>query len=147
MPRTTETSVTEARHSVASATWGSMDADLLKRVRKTSIIVGLVVAVPFATYFGLMPAAGWLAGGAWSLANLAAIGSLVRRVLTMEPRDVGTIVFALTVKFPILYAAAVGFLVVTKLPVMWWVAGFSWPFFVAIMKAAGRLYIHLDETA
>jgi len=139
--------VTEVRRSVARATWTSVDATLLKRVRRTSIIVGLVMAIPFATYFGLMAAAGFIAGGAWSLANLAAIQSIVRRVLTDGERDKGAIVKALAVKFPVLYAAGFLMLAVAKLPVMWWVAGFSWPFFVATMKAAGRLYLRLDETA
>jgi hypothetical protein len=135
----------EVRRNVASATWSSVDADLLRRVRRTSIILGLVMAAPFATYFGLMPAAGWLAGIAWSLANLAAIHSIVRRVLTEGERDRRAIAFALAVKFPVLYAAGFVLLAVARLPVMWWVAGFSWPFFVAVMKAAGRIYLHLDD--
>jgi len=146
MPRTMETNVTGVRRSVANALWGSVDSGLLGRVRRTSVIVGLVMAAPFATYFGLMAAAAWVAGMAWSLANLAAIHSIVQRVLTNEERDKRAIVMALLVKFPVLYAAGFVLLAVARLPVLWWVAGFSWPFFVAVMKAAGRFYLRLDET-
>lgn len=138
--------MTEVHRNVAHATWRSVDAGLLKRVQRTSIIVGLVMAAPLGLYFGLWPAAGWIAGIAWSLANLAAIGSIVRKVLTDGERNRNAIILALAVKFPLLYAAGFALLAVVKVPVMWWVAGFTWPFFVAAMKAAGRLYLRLDET-
>ena len=150
MPRPMEpmkASVTAVRRSVASTTWASMDADLLGRVRKTSIIVGLVMAAPLATYYGLMAAAAWVVGIAWSLANLTAIHAVVSRVLTNEPRSRRAIMVALAVKFPVLYGLGLFALAVVKLPVVWWLAGFMWPFLVAVLKAAGRVYLRLDETA
>jgi len=141
-----ETSVTEVRNSAVSTAWASMDADLLRRVRKTSVILGVAMAVPVAFYIGWLPGAAFVAGTAWSLANLAAIHSIVSRVLTIEERDKRAIMVAMGIKFPVLYAAGFLMLVVLKLPVMWWMAGFSWPFFVAVMKSVGRIYLRLDET-
>jgi hypothetical protein len=123
-----------------------MDADLLRRVRKTSLLLGLVLAVPLAFYIGWMQATAFVAGTAWSLVNLAAIHSIVSRVLTNEQRDKRAIIVAMGIKFPVLYAAGFAMLVLLKLPVMWWMAGFGWPFFVAVLKSLGRIYLRLDET-
>lgn len=139
--------MTEVRHSVVAATWASMDADLLRRVRKTSIILGTVMAAPLAFYVGWLPAVAWIAGCAWSLANLAVIRSIVARVLADGPRDKKAIAVAMAIKFPVLYGAVAVMLAVLRLPVMWWMAGFSWPFFVAVMKSLGRLYLRLDENS
>jgi hypothetical protein len=139
--------VTEARRNVVTATWASMDADLLRRVRKTSIVLGVVMAVPLAFYVGWLQATAWIAGWAWSLVNLAVIRSIVERILMDGPRDKKGIALAMAVKFPVLYGAMAVMLVVFGLPVMWWMAGFSWPFFVAVMKSLGRIYLHLDETS
>jgi hypothetical protein len=141
-----ETRVIEVRNNVVSTAWASMDADLLRRVRKTSVILGLAMAVPVAFYIGWLPGVAFVAGTAWSLANLAAIHSIVSRVLTFEQRDKRAIIVAMGIKFPVLYAAGFLMLVVLKLPVMWWMAGFGWPFFVAVMKSVGRIYLRLDET-
>ena len=144
MLRPSETSPAPAPGKFAR---GVLDAAFLGRVRKMSLILGGVSAIMIAFYFGAMPALGWTAGIAWSLVNLAAVASLVRRVVTTDGRDIAAIVVTLTVKFPVLYATAIALLVVVKLPALWWIAGFSWPFFVLLMKSAGRLYLRLDELA
>jgi hypothetical protein len=138
-------SVIEARNSVTTAAWTAVDADLLCRVRRTSIRLGIVTGIPLTYYFGLAAGAGWLAGIAWSLVNLVLIASVVRRVLADE-RDKRAIALALAVKFPVLYGAGLVLLAVLRLPPGWLVAGFTWPLFVAVMKAAGRMYLGLDET-
>jgi hypothetical protein len=127
------------------ASWSAMNADFLRRVRKTSLILGFVIGVLVAFYFGMMPALAWGSGLVWSLANLAAIRSLVRHIITTEARDSASILVVLALKFPMLYAVAIALLVVLKVPALWWMAGFTWPFFVMVMKSAGRVYLHLDE--
>lgn len=126
---------------------GTLDLAFLGRVRRMSLILGAASAVMIAFYFGAMPALGWTAGVAWSLINLATVASLVRSVVTAGTRDITAIVVTLTVKFPVLYGTAIALLVVLKLPALWWIGGFSWPFFVLLMKSAGRVYLHLDELA
>ncbi len=128
------------------AVWSAIDGDFLRRVRRSSIAFGLVLAVPLATTFGLGAAGAWIIGGAWSLFNLAAIASVIRHVLTLEPRDRRSIVKSLVVKFPVLYAIGLGILA-SGLPAMWALAGFAWPLLVAVLKAAGRSYLRLDEAA
>lgn len=139
--------MTEVRHSVVTATWASIDADLLRRVRRTSILLGMVMAVPLAFYIGWLQATAWIAGFAWSLANLGVIRSIVARMLADGPRDKKALALAMAIKFPVLYGALAVMLAVLRLPVIWWMAGFSWPFFVAVMKSLGRLYLRLDENS
>lgn len=134
----------DVRPSGAGLVW-AIDGDFLRRVRKSAIVFGLVLAVPLATKFGLAAAAGWIAGGAWSLANLAATSSVVRRVITFEPRDRRSIAVSLAVKFPVLYGIGFGILA-SGLPAPWALAGFAWPLSVAVLKAAGRSYLRLDDT-
>jgi hypothetical protein len=121
-----------------------MDGDFPRRVRKSSMIFGFVMAAPIASAFGWSPAAAWIAGGAWSLVNLAAIAAVMRNVLTLEPRDRGTIAKALAIKFPLLYAVGFGLLAL-GLPAAWLLAGFAWPLLVAVLKAVGRSYLKLDD--
>jgi hypothetical protein len=123
-----------------------MDGDFLRRVRKSSMVFGVVLAAPLATSFGLSAAGAWLAGSAWSLVNLAAIAALVRKVITLEPRDRAAIAKALAIKFPVLYAAGLA-LLAAGLPPMWLLAGFAWPLLVAVLKAAGRSYLRLDDSS
>ncbi len=136
--------MTELRPSEAATIWSAFDGDFLRRVRASSIAFGLVLAVPLAMSFGWSAGLAWIAGGAWSLANLAATTSVVRKVVTLEPRDRVTIAKSLAIKFPALYAIGFGILV-SGLPVAWVLAGFAWPLFVAVLKAAGRTYLRLDE--
>lgn len=142
-----ETNVNPVRSNVVNTASAAMSSDLLRRARKMALILGSVMAIMIAFYFGAMPAAAWMVGIVWSLANLAAIVSIVRNVVTTETRDSSAIVVALALKFPVLYAAGIALLVVLKLPALWWIAGFTWPFFVVLMKSAGRMYLRLDETA
>lgn len=127
------------------AMWSAIDGDFLRRVRTSSIVFGLVVTAPLASAFGWTAAAAWIAGGAWSLVNLAATASVIRKVLTLE-RDRAAIVKALAIKFPVLYGLGFGFLA-AGLPAMWLLAGFAWPLMVAVLKAAGRSYLRLDDTS
>ena len=123
-----------------------MDLDLLRRVRKTSIWIGVPLAVIITTYWGASVGAAWMAGIAWSLVNLYFIGSLVQKVITTGDRSVPAIVVIMFIKFPVLYAAGFFLLWNGYLSVAGLVAGFTWPFFVLLMKGLGRYYLKLDET-
>jgi hypothetical protein len=127
-----------------AAVFSSLDAGFLRRVRKSSLVLGLLLAIPLAMSFGWQASLAWIAGSTWSLFNLMSIAAVVRRVVTLEPRDRAEIAKALAIKFPVLYVAGVGILV-SGLPIAWVLAGFAWPFTVAVLKAAGRTYLRMDE--
>jgi len=123
-----------------------MDVNLQSRVRKTSIVIGVPVAIVVSTHWGISVGGGLAAGIAWSLVNLHFIGSLVKKTITTEDRNVLGIVVTMFIKYPVLYG--VGFLLLWNgyLSVAGLVAGFTWPFFVLLMKGLGRHYLKLDET-
>jgi hypothetical protein len=122
-----------------------MDLEFLARVRRASMVVGAVVAAPVALYWGWQMGAAWLSGVAWSLVNLFFIGEVIKHVITAGDRDLPRILVAVAVKFPVLYALGFLLLWIEWLPVIGLVAGFSWPFFVMVLKAIGRAYLRLDE--
>lgn len=124
-----------------------MDLEFLARVRKSTIITGAVLALPAATYWGLGEGMAWVAGVAWSLVNLHFITAVVRSVITADDRVKRRIIGLVLVKFPVLYGA--GFLLLWPgwLPAGGLVAGFSWPLAVLFLKAAGRVWLKLDETS
>jgi len=137
--------MTTVSSNVPGGRWSVMDLDLLRRVRNASLLFGAVLAIPIAYYFGWKGGLSWVAGIAWSVVNLAFITSLVKNVLTLEERNILRIVLALVVKFPVLYIA--GWLMLRQgLSPLWIMAGFTWPFFVLVMKAGGRMYMKMDET-
>ena len=125
--------------------WTGMDLDLLARVRTSASIFGIVMAVPFATYFGISNGAAWVCGIAWSLVNLHFITSLTKQVITTGDRHVLKLVLTLFLKFPVLYGVGFFLLAGLRLPVIWLVAGFTWPFFVLTLKGMGRAWLRLDE--
>ena len=127
------------------ARYSGMDLAFLARVRKASMIVGAIAAVPIATYWGLQMGAAWVAGVAWSLVNLFFIGEVIKNVITPDDRNLPRILVALLVKFPALYGLGFLLLWIEWLPVIGLVAGFTWPFLVLVMKAVGRAYLRLDE--
>jgi hypothetical protein len=130
----------------AATSWPAIDGGFPRRVRKSAIVFGLVLAAPIATAFGWGAGGAWIAGGAWSLANLAAIARVVRNVVTLERRDRVAIAKSLAIKFPVLYAVGFGILA-TDLPTPWALAGFAWPLWVAVLKALGRSWLRLDDPA
>ena len=137
--------MTTVSSNVPGGRWSVMDLDLLRRVRNASLLFGAVLAIPIAYYFGWKPGLSWVAGIAWSVVNLAFITSLVKNVITLEDRNILRIALALVVKFPVLYIT--GWLMLRQgLSPLWMMAGFTWPFFVLVMKAGGRMYMKLDET-
>lgn len=123
-----------------------MDHAFLRRARKTSIVTGFVCAILISFYWGLEHGGGWAFGLAWSLFNLHFTSSVVTKSLTVEKRDAPRILVALLIKFPVLYA--VGYLLLRSgfFTVIGLVAGFTWPFFVMLMKGLGRHYLKLDES-
>ena len=121
------------------------DLDLLRRVRKATLVTGVPLAIVIAFHWGLFSGAAWAAGIAWSLVNMLFTTHLVKQVVTTGERPVLSIVATVLVKFPVLYA--VGFLLLWngRLPVAGLMAGFTWPFFVLSMKGLGRYYLRLDD--
>lgn len=121
-----------------------MGLDFLVRVRKISIVSGLVLFAFVVRVAGVPAGCAWLLGLAWSLLNLYLIGRLVALVVVDGARQKRWIVATLLIKAPLLYLA--GFLLFKSgLPAMGLLAGFMWPLSVIVLKSLGRMFLKLDE--
>lgn len=122
-----------------------MGFEFLCRVRKTSIMLGIFLALVITTYSGTSTGGAWIVGFVWSLINIHLIGELVRNVFTKEKKNRSKITLCFAAKFPLLYS--LGFLALNSaiFPALGLLAGFVWPFFVMTMKALGRTLLGLDE--
>jgi hypothetical protein len=119
--------------------------EFLKRVRKTTVLTSLFLFIPVAAYLGVAAGVSWLAGCAWTLVNLVAIGWLVETLCARgEARRMRLVLIAL-VKVPVLYA--VGFLLLRSnyLPLFPMLAGFLWPLLVIMLKILGRALLRMDD--
>jgi hypothetical protein len=112
---------------------------------KTSMAAGAVIAIIAWARFGPAPAAAFVAGCAWSLANLYLLRALVGSVFHEPERRKLKIAALLVVKVPVLYGLGYVLLLWGRLPVGALLAGFAWPLCVIVLKAAGRLIMGLDR--
>lgn len=113
-----------------------MGLEFLARVRRSSIVAGLVVTLAVAAAAPYTQAAGFAAGLAWSLVNLALLQFVV---VTLTGSDRGTsrafgrlgAAFAASL---VLFGA--GAYLLFQLPTLALAAGFTFPFLVIVLKAA-----------
>lgn len=113
-----------------------MGFEFLLRVRKTSLITGLVLFPVITTYIDLGSAAAWGLGITWSLVNIYFIGLLVKAACSGAGKQRLRVVWLFLVKVPVLYLT--GFLLLTsgRLPVIGLLAGFMWPLVVVVLKSS-----------
>ena len=113
-----------------------MGLEFLARVRRSSIVAGLVVTLAVAAAAPYALAGGFAAGVAWSLVNLALLQFVVV-TMTGPERGTGAAFKRLGLAFAgslVLFAA--GAFLLTKLPIAALAAGFTFPFLVMVLKAA-----------
>jgi F-type H+-transporting ATPase subunit a len=118
-----------------------MGLEFLTRVRTTSLWMGLVTSLFAVTLRGLSPGLGLFAGIAWCLVNLALIQMLVVALTgpeRSEPRGLARAAIAIG---GMLALFAAGAFLLMKLPAIWLVAGFTFPFLVLVLKAASLLVL------
>jgi hypothetical protein len=146
--------------------------EFIDRVRKTTLVTGVVIALVLWAHFGVWPAAAFLAGVAWSLVNIHVLRLLIVELAAgaparepragapacarpgSEPRigDGGRparklrVAVLLLLKLPVLYGAGYLLLGTGRLPVAGLLGGFAWPLLVIVLKAAGRLILGLDRS-
>ncbi len=122
-----------------------MGFEFLRRVRKTSIILSMVLFPVFSIYFGISFGVGWIIGVVWSVINIQVITNLVKRIFITSKRNYLRIALVFLIKFPVLYFLGYLILASARFPAAALLAGFVWPFFVMTMKALGRAFLGLDE--
>lgn len=118
--------------------------DFLNRTLRTAGIV-LLIFFPFGFYYmGFYPALAVFSGGVWGLVNFIFLAAFIRSVAVLGEVDkVRTLVLAM-LKFPLLYLAGYGLLLVPQFGMYQLVSGFSIIMVVMFLKAASRVLLNLD---
>jgi F-type H+-transporting ATPase subunit a len=118
-----------------------MGLDFLARVRRTSLLAGLVAALIAGSSFTLVSGLGVAAGAAWSLLNLVALESIVTGLVGARlGRDHSMRSVALGAAGT-LALFIVGALLLTQLPTIALMVGFLIPFAVLVLKASSLLLL------
>ena len=123
-----------------------MGLEFLKRVQSATAVVGALAFVLVSVYYDMSWGWGILVGCAWGIANFWALTRVLTAVLTLDGvQKQRALVFA-AIKFPVLYV--IGFLALRSewFPPIALLVGFSLLFLVVLLKAAGRAFMHLDDT-
>lgn len=118
-----------------------MGLEFLVRVRRATLIVAAVIVLALLTYAPWTVAAGFAAGVAWSLVNLALLQRLVVAVTTpgRSPRELWRGALSAALGLLALFGAGGALLLV--LPPLALVAGFVAPLAVLTLKAASLLLL------
>ncbi len=122
-----------------------MGLEFLLRVRKTSLITGLVLFPVISTYIDLGSAAAWGLGIIWSLVNIYFIGLLVKVTCSGADKQRLRAALIFLVKVPVIYLT--GFLLLTsgRLPVIGLLAGFMWPLVVIVLKSSALVIVRITD--
>ncbi len=118
-----------------------MGLEFLNRVRRSSIVVGLVAALVLATYAGIRAGSAVALGAAWSLVNLFLIERLTVAITGLDRSSFTMFRRASFAVLGMLALFAIGAGLLSVLPPELLLAGFWIPFAVLVLKAASRLVL------
>lgn len=122
-----------------------MSLEFLKRIWKTTLVVGVIVFAFTAVYFDMKFAWGLLVGCVWGVANFVALTAVLTAFVTPGEVNRNRALILAAIKFPVIYG--VGYLILRS---EWFeptalLVGFSLLFMVTLLKALGRSYLKMDE--
>ncbi len=122
-----------------------MSLEFLKRIWKTTLVVGVIVFAFTAVYFDMRFAWGLLIGCLWGVVNFIALTAALTSFVTPGEVNRTRALILAAIKFPIIYG--LGFLILRS---EWFeptslLIGFSLLFMVTLLKALGRSYLKLDD--
>lgn len=120
-----------------------MGLEFLTRVRRTSVVAGFLGSLAALAYLSIPVGVGFAAGLVWSLFNLALIEQVVLGLTAgapgPRPRAALRRLALALVGSLVLFGA--GAWLLTQLPPLALVAGFTLPFAVIVLKAASRMVL------
>lgn len=125
-------------HTHETVSRSGIDASFLHRVHLSSLILAVLFGASIAVYREPLWGAGFAVSAFWSVANLWSLERLIRVSLRPSGRKASTILIAMAIKLPLLYALLVLMLVRGNFPAMSLIAGLSVPLVVIFLKVAGQ---------
>ncbi|MBI2194169.1 MAG: hypothetical protein HYU36_19510 [Planctomycetes bacterium] len=114
-----------------------MGVEFIHRVLRVSALLAGLGFLFTSTALGVPFGLGFLAGAAWSTANLWLLTRLVTTAFSAE-RSTKKVLLLFLLKFPLLYACGFWLVVHAKIHILGALVGFSLPLAVSILKSAGR---------
>jgi hypothetical protein len=124
-----------------------MGLEFLHRVMRATAVVGILAFAFVAVYYDIGFAWGLLTGCAWGIGNFWALARVITVVVTLGSVDRRHALILAAVKFPVLYVAGYFTLRSGWFSPISLLTGFSILFAVVVLKAAGRMLLHLDDRA
>lgn len=124
-----------------------MGLEFLHRVMRATAVVGVLAFAFVALYYNVEFAWGILVGCAWGIGNFWALTRVITALVTPHGIDRRRALIMAAIKFPVLYVG--GYFILTSgwFPPLALLAGFTILFVVVALKAAGRMFLHLDDRA
>lgn len=112
---------------------------------RATAVVGVLAFAFVAVYYQIDYAWGLLIGCAWGMGNFWALTRVITAVVTPGEVDRRRAYILAAVKFPVLYVAGYYILRSDWFSPISLLTGFSILFIVVVLKAAGRMFLHLDD--
>jgi len=122
-----------------------MGLEFLHRVMRATAVVGILAFAFAAVYYNIDFAWGLLIGCAWGMGNFWAMTRVITAVVTPGDVDRRHALILAAIKFPVLYVAGYFILRSDWFSPISLLAGFSILFVVVVLKAAGRMFLNLDD--
>jgi len=122
-----------------------MGLEFLHRVLRATAVVGILAFAFVAVYYNLDFAWGLLVGCAWGIGNFWALTRIITAVVRPGEVDRRRALILAAIKFPVLYVAGYFILRSGWFPPVSLLAGFTILFVVIVLKAAGRIFLRLDD--
>jgi hypothetical protein len=122
-----------------------MGLEFLHRIVRATAVVGILAFAFTAVYYNMDFAWGLLVGCAWGIGNFWALTRVITAVVTPGNVDRRHALILAAIKFPVLYIAGYFILRSGWLSPISLLTGFSILFVVVVLKAAGRMFLHLDD--
>lgn len=121
-----------------------MDLAFVIRSLKLTALLAVLGFMFTSVYLGAGWGLGFLLGAAWGIGNLYLIKTLIELAVRLDGRDWTSVGVLVLVKFPLLYG--LGYLVLSRPWYPFWapVIGFSLPLAVIVLKAMGRVLMHIE---
>jgi hypothetical protein len=122
-----------------------MGLEFLHRVLRATSVVGILAFAFAAVYYNMNFAWGLLVGCAWGIGNFWALTWVITAVVRPGNVDRRRALILAAIKFPVLYVAGYFILRSGWFSPISLLTGFSVLFVVVVLKAAGRMFLHLDD--
>lgn len=122
-----------------------MEVEFIDRILKSTLLVAVLLFVFLTYFFTLQMGVGVLVGAIWGCANFYMIKEVLKKLIFPGVRSALQIIFVLIVKFPLLYLAGYGLLMIPYFKPLYLIIGFSLFFPLILLNSIFRRK-SLDES-